>query len=135
MTEPVGSVAEEAAKLIAALGSRVGEWDGHHEPGATKDTGSHTDAADGHEHGDEHGPEHGLGHDHKGHNGQSPPECRWCPLCQGVRYAQTMSPEVREHLTNAVMSFAMALKGLLETTEEKPEESTSPVEKITLAEE
>lgn len=78
--EPVGSLAEEAARLAAVLASRTGHADGEGEP----DT-------------------HAAG-------------CEWCPLCRARAVVDGLSPEVRQHLTQAATSFALAVQGLLATT-------------------
>jgi hypothetical protein len=99
--EPVGTVAEEAAKLFAALNSWARDDD---------------DTAGQHEH------------------AASGPECRWCPFCQLARVAKATSPDVRDHLTQAALSFVLALKALLEESDTPPRRAT-PVEKIDLSEE
>jgi hypothetical protein len=100
--EPVGSVAEEAAKLLSAMQ----DW-------ARRD--EDRDRTDEQE------------HDHAGE------ECRWCPICHLVRVAKATSPEVRDHLTQAGLSFVLAVKALLEESERPPRPAT-PVEKIDLSE-
>jgi hypothetical protein len=119
-SEPVGSLAEEAAKLIAV----VQGW-------AADQAGERSSSGD-------------AGHTaHTGHTGQTddagrvPAECRWCPLCQLVRAAKATSPEVREHLTAAALSLALAFKGLMEAgdgpaQQTDPSERSDPVEKIDL---
>lgn len=112
-SEHVGSLPEEAAKLFAVLQG----WATDHSPPPSPDDGSESSSA------------------HAGHAAASP-ECRYCAWCQLVRAAKTTSPEVREHLTSAAMSFALALKGLLETPAERRRdaERDSPLEKIDLSE-
>jgi hypothetical protein len=107
--EPVGSLAEEAAKLIAALQG----W--KQEP---------EDSADG--------PVRDGGDEHDPHSA----ECRFCPLCTAARLAKAATPEVRDHLSSAALSLAMAVKGLLDATAPSTPSSTqsTPVEKIDLAE-
>ncbi len=95
--EPVGTLAEEAAKLLAAVHLRAGD------PG--------TASSDDH-----------------------PAECRWCPLCQLARMAKATSPEVRDHLSQAGVSLALALKGLLDDSTTTPRRET-PLEKIDVTEE
>jgi hypothetical protein len=101
--EPVGSLAEEAAKLFAAIQA----WAGDHEEPAE---GSHP------------------------HVDPASAECRWCPLCQVVRMARATSPDVREHLSQAALSLALAVRGLLEDSEGTARRA-APVEKIDLTEE
>jgi hypothetical protein len=113
--EPVGSLAEEAAKLVAALSSI--------QPGARAD---HSDD-------DEDGASEA--HDEHDHAGA---ECRYCPLCAVARAARSMTPEVREHLTSAVSSLLLAVRGILDEAVAKaaadPADAHRPVEKIDLAE-
>jgi hypothetical protein len=104
--EPVGTLAEEAAKLLAA----VHVWAGD-STAASGDVDQ--DAAD-------------AGHD--------PAECHWCPLCRLVRMARSTSPEVREHLSQAAVSLALAVKGLLEDPVTTTRRET-PLEKIDVTEE
>lgn len=105
-SEPVGSLAEEAAKLIAV----VQGW-------------AHAGAADD-EHGDdEHGDDEHVGG----------AECRYCPVCALARQARALTPEVRDHLANAAVSLALAFKGLLDDVDTTAE-AAGPVEKIDLAE-
>ncbi len=139
-TEPVGSLTQEAAKLLAVLQGWASEHPAPASAGTgTTEGGSEVRAtADG-------GPGEGpagasastypKGTGHEAHDPLSP-ECRWCPLCQLMRAAKATSPEVREHLTNAATSFALALQGLLEPSSQRAEraERESPLEKIDLAE-
>lgn len=111
--EPAGSIAEEAAKLIAALQA----WAQEQMPRPDGDAGIGPDLAD---------------HDLNGHDPLSP-ECRYCPLCALARMAKATTPEVRDHLSSAALSLAMAFKGLLDNAAPTSTEST-PVEKIDLAE-
>jgi hypothetical protein len=122
-SEPVGSLAEEAAKLIAAVQGWAADQAGER---SSSDDAAHT--------------AHTA---HTGHTGQTddagrvPAECRWCPLCQLVRAAKATSPEVREHLTAAALSLALAFKGLMEAgdgpaQQTDPSERSDPVEKIDL---
>ncbi len=115
-TEHVGTLAEEAAKLVAALqnwGAEAGK-----AAGATGASGA------------EGGEQADASYDHASHDPTSP-ECRWCPLCQLVRVARATTPEVREHLASAGMSLALAFKGLLDGVDD-PSSRSDPVEKIDL---
>lgn len=92
-TQPVGSLTEEAAKLLAVLQG----WTA--APAETS----------------ENDPDANTSHDPDGS------ECRWCPHCRLVRAAKATSPEAREHLTHAATSFALAVQELLATTPEPAE--------------
>jgi hypothetical protein len=78
MSEAVGSLGEEAAKL---LGAAEGWWR-------------------------EHAPTLAL---HQG------PECVICPVCQGLAVLRGSSPEVYEHLSEAVGSLMLAVKAAVES--------------------
>jgi hypothetical protein len=93
--EPVGSLAEEAAKLVSVLSSMQ--------------VGGHSGA----DHGNEHDPADEADEAHEGHDPLSP-ECRYCPLCAIARTARSMTPEVREHLASAAGSLLLAVRGFLE---------------------
>ncbi len=82
----VGSVGEEAAKLLGALSG----W--------------------AREHGD------GLGdavQQLDEHLGSASPECSWCPVCRVAHVVRSTSPEVRDHLASAAASLVQAAAGLL----------------------
>ncbi|HVE63672.1 MAG TPA: DUF5304 family protein [Mycobacteriales bacterium] len=86
MTEPVGSMSEEATRLFAAAES----WwrDAHQEPS----TGASAEPA-----------------------GAAALECRFCPLCQALSLVRTTRPEVFEHLSSAAMSLLHAARAAVET--------------------
>jgi hypothetical protein len=92
-SEPVGSVAEEAAKLAGAMA----DWAKEHGGAGWADTVS------------------ALAHDVDGHvaNGE---DCRYCPLCRGIQVVRSASPEVREHLASAISSLAQAATAYLSTS-------------------
>jgi hypothetical protein len=112
-SEPVGSLAEEAARLIAAL------------QGWTQDQRQQADTTD--DAGDAR-----QEHDAADHDPLSI-ECRYCPLCALARTAKAMTPEVREHLSSAALSLALAVKGFIDNTQ-PDQRAATPVEKIDLAE-
>jgi ferric-dicitrate binding protein FerR (iron transport regulator) len=97
--EPVGSVGEEAAKLLHALQ----DWakDGGADAAATAATAA-SGAASAWEQVNEH---LATGGD----------DCRYCPVCQVISAVRQTSPEVREHLAHAAASLAQAAAGLLAT--------------------
>jgi hypothetical protein len=79
----VGSVAEEAAKLLGALS----EW--------AKDTAHDVnDAVDA-------------------HLATGARECTYCPICRTVHVVRGMSPEVRAQLATGATSLLQAAAGLL----------------------
>jgi len=112
-SEHVGSLPEEAAKLFAVLQGRAAD---HSPPPPPGDAPAARGSGSGH--------------------ASASPECRYCAWCQLLRAAKATSPEVREHLTSAATSFALALQGWLDTPAERHRdaERESPLEKIDLSE-
>ena len=109
--DPVGSVAEEAAKLLGALQGWAGESAGETASGAA-----------------------GLLHDLNEHIATGGAECRYCPLCQVISAVRETSPEVKTHLATAATSLLQAATGVLQARAAR-EPGTSrkdPVEKIDL---
>ncbi|GAB3252726.1 hypothetical protein GCM10027425_11470 [Alteromonas gracilis] len=101
--EAVGSVAEEAVKLMAALGDWARD---HGEEAAETARGM----ADGMRHGLAEAAEHasaGAGRD------EVAAECRWCPVCQVLHAVRGTSPEVRAHLAGAATSLAQAFNAMM----------------------
>ncbi|MGZ0146712.1 hypothetical protein ACXJJ3_06545 [Kribbella sp. WER1] len=82
--EPVGSVAEEAAKLFAVLQNAASEA----PPDAEQEDEKH---------------EHKLG-----------PDCVWCPVCQLIHRVRNTSPETVEQLSTAAAHVLGSLRSLLE---------------------
>ena len=152
--EPVGSVAEEAAKLFGALAdlARGAEAEapgeapgpGGHGGGALGSLGDlaaraaagvreaqgHLSArAEAERDRTAHDPtdDPADGHDHEG------PDCRFCPVCRALHVVRQTSPEVRAHLADAGSSLLQAAAGWLATA--VPEEARSTragVERIDL---
>jgi hypothetical protein len=113
--EPVGSVGEEAAKLLGALS----EW--------AKDQG--TDYA-----GTAAGAASSFAHavrDVNEHIATEGEDCRYCPVCKVIHVVRSTSPEVREHLSIAASSLMHAAAGLL-ATNTTGRSASSGVEKIDL---
>ena len=90
--EPVGSVAEEAAKLLGALSG----WAREHGDGATSMADS-------------------ISHELHEHIATGSPECAWCPVCRTISAIRQTSPEVRAHLTSAASSLMLAVSGMMAT--------------------
>ena len=90
---PVGSLAEESARLLGAFR----DWASRgHE--AANSFAAQANSAD-----QENGPlesEHG-------------PECAFCPICQGLSLLRGAKPEVAEHLAEALSSLVAAAAAML----------------------
>ena len=86
LDEPLGSAAEEAAKLFGA----VAEWAREHG-GA-------------------------MAHDLDEHVATDAEECRWCPVCRAIRVYRAATPEVRDHLATAATSLAQAAAAMMATS-------------------
>ncbi|TCO51963.1 hypothetical protein EV646_101959 [Kribbella antiqua] len=91
--EPVGSVAEEAAKLFAVLQHAADTTRGTTPPGESED------AVPEHE--------HKLG-----------PDCQWCPVCQLIHKVRNTSPETIEQLSTAAAHVLGSVRSLLEAAAE-----------------
>jgi hypothetical protein len=104
--EDVGSVAEEAAKLLGALSG----WAKEHGEGVAS-------FADGVQ-------------DHVAAGvSTGSAECTWCPVCRTVAAVRHTSPEVRAHLASAVSSLMLAVSGMMAT---HPAASDPRVQRIDL---
>jgi hypothetical protein len=114
--EAVGSVAEEAAKLLGALSGWAREnGDGLHD-----------------------GLAHGLSSLDEGlheHVATGSPDCAWCPVCRTVSAVRQASPEVRSHLTSAASSLMLAVSGLLAARPPARDGDRARVERIPLDDE
>jgi hypothetical protein len=96
----VGSVAEEAAKLLGALSGWAREsGDGWYE-------GLHDGVQDGLS---------SMADELHDHVSTGSPECAWCPVCRTVAAVRHASPEVKAHLSTAASSLMLAVSGLLAT--------------------
>ncbi|QNN53155.1 hypothetical protein [Nocardioides mesophilus] len=110
--QPVGSLVEEAAKLLGALGGFGQACDGD----ATEAEGARSPWVDFSE--------------HLATGGR---ECTYCPLCRVIGAVRGTSPEVKQHLATAASGLLQAANSLLEAatahqgTNRSAEE---PVEKI-----
>ena len=110
--EAVGSLAEEAAKLLGALGGWASDGAGDAASGAA-----------------------GLLHDLNERIATGGAECRYCPLCQMISAVRDTSPEVKQHLATAATSLLHAATGLLEARAGRAGDAAAgePVQKIDLA--
>ena len=116
---PVGSVGEEAVKLLQA----VQEW--------AKESG--------HEYGDSFGAAAagagGLLQNVNEHIATGGRDCTYCPVCRMISAVRATSPEVKQHLTTAASSLLQAAAGLMATyaPDGSPARSDGPVEHIDLS--
>jgi hypothetical protein len=97
--EQVGSVADEAAKLLSALS------------GWAKDHGSDL----GHGVSDVASSAASAVHNANEHFATGGPDCTYCPICRAVHVVRECSPEVRAHLAVAAASLMQAAAGILAT--------------------
>jgi hypothetical protein len=81
--EPVGSVGDEAAKLLGALA----DWAGDHVGDTVREVNEHIATGDA--------------------------ECLYCPVCRTVHAVRQASPEVKAQLASAASTFLQAAAGLL----------------------
>ncbi len=112
--EPVGSVGEEAAKLLGALSGWARDQGADYAGTAAGAAGAFAQ---------------GL-NDVNEHLATGSADCRYCPVCQVIHVVRQTSPEVRAHLTLAASSLMQAAAGLLAT--QTPQQKPSSVEKIDL---
>jgi len=115
--EEIGSVAEEAAKLFGALSG----WAREHGDDLTH---GFTDAAHG---------VSGVAHNVNEHFATDGPDCTYCPICRGVHFVRSASPEVKAHLATAATSLLQAAAALMATQAQAPAgRRTTGVEHIDL---
>ena len=87
-TPPHGSMAEEAAKLVDVAHLWLAAQSGHATRAGAGDVWAEATAE------------------------SAPPECQGCPYCRVRRALSDVSPEVYEHLADAVASLGAALRAL-----------------------
>lgn len=116
--EPVGSVGDEAAKLLGALSEWARDSGGATAGGLAGLAGQAAQAVSG------------IG----AHVDTGAPECTYCPVCRTVHVVRSASPEVRAHLAAAASSFLQAVAGVLATLPPPPGGPTTPYERIDLDE-
>ena len=113
--EEVGTVAEETAKLLAALQDWAKDSGSSHAAAASQAAGGLADSV------------RGIG-EHVGHG----PDCKFCPVCQVINVVRETSPEVKQHLAIAANSMLQAMQGMLATQvpDDQRARGAAPVEKI-----
>ena len=108
MTDDVGSVGEEAAKLLDAL----------------QDWAKESSASGG-----SLGDQLRSANEHIATGGE---DCTYCPVCQVIHRVREASPELRTHLAVATSSLLQAAATLLEARASRPPAGESQVTKIDL---
>ena len=96
----VGSLGEEAAKLLGALSGWAREHAGDAGEGLS---GLAAQAA-------------AAVHDLDDHLATESVECTVCPVCRTIHAARRLSPEVTAHLSSAAASLVQAAAALMATT-------------------
>jgi hypothetical protein len=113
--DEVGSVGEEAAKLLGALSDWAKDQGTDYAGSATGAANTFAQAV----------------RDVNEHIATDSEDCRYCPVCQVIHVVRQTSPEVRAHLSVAASSLMHAAAGML-ATNTGDRSGSSPVEKIDL---
>ncbi|WP_210502480.1 hypothetical protein [Nocardioides xinjiangensis] len=108
----VGSLGEEAAKLLGALSG----WARDHAGEAGEGVGGLADRAAA------------SVHDLDAHLATGSDECTVCPLCRTLHAVRRLSPEVTGHLGAAVGSLVQAAAALIATAD--PRDAGSPGDEV-----
>ncbi|MDN5851688.1 MAG: hypothetical protein L0K86_02365 [Actinomycetia bacterium] len=133
--EPVGTLAEELAKLMGVVSGLAANA----APGASEgaNDGGVDDQGDG-VHGESGGNRKAdPATDHTEHIANGSAACQVCPVCQTIAFVRSTSPEVRDHLASSAASLAAAARGLLDgvaAQRPEPDDRGSHVENINLSE-
>lgn len=113
--EPVGSVGEEAVKLLKVLQ----DW--------AQESGRDAEATGA-------GSMFETINEHIATGGE---ECKYCPLCRVISAVREVSPEVKQHLSSAATSLLSAATAAMATdgqpSSQNGESTSSSVEKIDLS--
>ena len=94
---PVGTLAEEATQLFAVLSGIAREQATQYTAGAESMTASASAAVRA----------------VNEHIATGDPECTYCPICRVVHAARSASPEVKAHLSSALLSLAQAASSFM----------------------
>jgi hypothetical protein len=111
----VGSVAEEAARLLGALQGWARQGASEPSAGAAASTAS------------------AALHDLNEHIATGGEDCRYCPVCRTIAALRQTSPEVKDHLATAAVSLLHAATGVMEARGQDKADRRDPVEKIDLS--
>ncbi len=122
--EPIGSLAQETAKLLRAIAAERIKL-----VGDERATADHVDADDSGHHDSGH-QESGHGESGHGEPGEHICTTGWCPICQVVGYLQDhpeMVEQVTDTVTDAALQIGRALRDFLDKT--MPPDQVAPDEK------
>jgi len=119
--EPVGSVGEEAAKLLSAVQDWAKENGDQYAGAASEATAGASTVWN-------------SLNEHLATGGEG---CTYCPLCRMISAFRATSPDVKNHLAASVTSLGRALAAALETDVDsaRSRRKDAGVEKIDLSEE
>lgn len=116
LDEAVGSVAEEAARLLAALGRPASESVDASTPKTAGFSTPRGDAGDG--------PDGESEHVHVA-MGEAQ-SCSWCPVCRSVTLVRSLSPETLTQLAEVATAAATLLADLATRHTESAGEARRP---------
>lgn len=115
---PIGTAAEETAKLLSALGEWIKDQQVDSANSVTESVaGLAQHAAQAVE-----SLKHGVGE----HMATGAPECTYCPVCRTVHVMREASPDVRLHLTSAALSLMNAASTVLQALAAPPQAGAEP---------
>jgi hypothetical protein len=145
--EPVGSVAEEAAKLFAVLQQAAADARGADHPAGpaaadqprrehdvpaddapADDVAADDVAADDVAAGGVRADDGGAGKHEHGTVRSGGPECQWCPICQLISRMRNTSPETVEQLATAAAGVLGSVRSLLEAAAESARQARADAE-------
>lgn len=118
--ESIGSVAEEAQKLLGVLQDWAGDSGSEYAAAAAAAASSAASSLN-------------SVNEHVAVGGS---DCRYCPLCRVISAMRETRPEVKQHLASAATSLMHALAGAMATDVPDPSgrrRDASSVEKIDLS--
>lgn len=107
---PVGSVAEEAARLLDALGGWVST--SGYAAGPAREEAPDPAVPDTEAPPDETRTQDAqrCGHCGAANEGERPVTCQWCPVCQGIGLLRSVRPETVDRLADLAGALATALR-------------------------
>jgi hypothetical protein len=115
--DDVGSLAEEAAKLLGALSGWAQEHGGSGRGPIADGLAGHLVDQMSH-----------AAHEGGEHFATGAPECTVCPVCRAVHAVRQLNPEVKAHLSVAASSLVQAAAGLMATVVPGAEDGPGPTD-------